>query len=358
MAMMKKLKPLLPVPFLLSGAVALSTITTRTQWQDELLLAAKPLAPTPFSEALATLERDGVVRIDGRSVDPDLCTALRDKILGEVGKDYGMSDKKYIPGTRLRFDDPIDLAFGGDARHDLLLPLHNFPQLQPVLQSATSQLEPLLQAAAESLLPRLHRSESSSSSSSEGLEVVEVASLIVRPGSAHQQFHGDYRRFHQADKGEEPLENTKARTGKLPPRLVTFVALQDVPTKEHGATGFVTGTNNAEAHALVYEGQGIGVNEESSDKEIDAALKARKSILDVSSKGVVTASGFCKGDMLIYDASVLHWGGANSVPNNDRSILYFGVAHPGAALMCCDKPQMEGYEMVPPIMLKDVATRQ
>ena len=349
------IKPLIVAAFLLSEVVALSTITTRTQWQDELLLTAKPLAPTPFSAALATLERDGVVRIDGRSVDPDLCTALRDKILGEVGKDHGMSDKKYIPGTRLRFDDPIDLAFGGDARHDLLLPLHNFPRLQPVLQSATSQLELLLEAAAKSLLPRLHGS-GSSQSSPEGLEVVEVASLIVRPGSAHQQFHGDYRRFHQADKEEEPLENTKARMGKLPPRLVTFVALQDVPTKEHGATGFVTGTNNAEAHALVYEGNGIGVNEESSDKEVDAAIKARKSILDVSSQGVVTASGFCKGDMLIYDASVLHWGGANSVPNNDRAKLYFGVAHPGAALMCCDKPQMDGYEMVPPIMLRDVAT--
>lgn len=139
-----------------AGVLGLATMLSRLEWQDELFKTAAPLAPTPFSQALDTLQRDGVVRIDGRSVDPDLCSTLREDILGEMGKDYGVSDKKYVPGTRLRFEDPVDITFGGDARHDLLLPLNNFPALQPVLCSAASQLEPLLRAAADGLLPRLH----------------------------------------------------------------------------------------------------------------------------------------------------------------------------------------------------------
>lgn len=199
-----------------------------------------------------------------------------------------------------------------------------------------------------------HVSTGGEDGSGKDLELVEVASLIVRPGSSHQQFHGDYRRFKQIGEGEEPFSNTEARMGKLPPRLVTFVALQDVPTKEHGSTGFVTGTNNAQAHEFVYEGQGIGANENSSDEEIAAAMKARESILDISTKGVVAACGFCKGDMLIYDASVLHWGGANSVPNNDRAMLYFGLARQGAAAKLCDTKLITGFDTMPPIMFDDV----
>ena len=347
-------------------------IGTRVEWQDALLQKyARPLVPTPFSEALETLQRDGVVRIDGRSVDPEHCRTLRSKILDEMGKDYtsscgeSMMDKKYVPGTRLRFDAPMDLAFAGDVRHDLLLPLHNnLPELQPVLRSAVSQLESLLESAAESLLPRLHGSSSIMKKQKQqprGLEVVEVASLVVRPGSGHQAFHGDYRRFPQSESTgeEEPLVNTRARMGKLPPRLVSFVALQDVPTNEHGATCFVTGTNNAKAHEIVYAGQGIAASDECNDEQMTAARRNRESILEMSNKahGIRTTAGMRRGDMLIYDASVLHWGGANSVPNNDRAMLYFGVASPGAAAMLCEKPSpsMESFEIVPPVLLEDVS---
>ena len=51
--------------------------------------------------------------------------------------------ERYVPGTRLRFDSSMDLTFGGDVRHDMLLPIDfkddyetNFPELQMVLESA------------------------------------------------------------------------------------------------------------------------------------------------------------------------------------------------------------------------------
>jgi hypothetical protein len=357
------------------SAAASSTCTRQTEWQDDLMQNhAQPLVPTPFSQALETLQRDGVVRIDGRSVDPDLCSALRSKILEETSQSPSTSmdimDKKYVPGTRLRFDVAMDLAFGGDVRHDLLLPLYNnCPELPPVLRSAASKLEPLLVAAADSLLQRLYGSSASASEleggSTSNLEVVEVGSLLVRPGSGHQAMHGDYRRFHnghnpqqQQQAEEEPMANTQARMETLPPRLVCFVALQDVPTNQHGATGFVTGTHTSEAHELVYgTGQGITAKQDDPQK-IEVANRNRQAILDLSmqqASGVRMTEGMGRGDMLVYDASVLHWGGANSVPHNDRAMLYFGVALPGAAAMLSGKPSkvMESFEIVPPLLLQD-----
>ena len=44
------------------------------------------------------------------------------------------------------------------------------------------------------------------------------------------------------------------------------------------------------------------------------------------------------GDALMYDASVLHFGSANSVADNDRVVLYFGVSRGGAAAKCAGPP--------------------
>jgi hypothetical protein len=373
-----------------------AAFTTRLEWQDNLLQSAKPLEPTPLSDALSTLQRDGVVRIDGQSasVDPLMCANLRRKILEELtsgdsrwesnnGKTSVVSDMTYVPGTRLRFSEPIDVAFG-ISRHDLLLPLANtehWPEVQPVLQSAVRQLQTFLVDAVNQILPRLHGSSTEDNDNDHNLEIVEVASLLSRPGSQHQQVHGDYRRFHHSpslsvgdddidttckttntNHEEEPFANTQERMGKLPPRLVIFVALQDIPTKEHGSTVFVTGTHTAQAHEWVYEGQGIEMREDSNLKAVAAATNARLSILDLSltnATGVVTASQFNCGDMLVYDASVLHWGGPNSVPDNDRAILYFGVAHPGAAAMLSGEETETlrgmGFHIAPPVVMQDVA---
>jgi hypothetical protein len=144
--------------------------TTIASWEDELLKKSKPLIPAPpsISECLHVLKQDGVVRLNPSKffVNKDLCTKLRHQILNEMNKkpsppvsaaaatvnngstnDNKMKKKKkkerYVPGTRLRFDSSMDLTFGGDVRHDMLLPIDfkddydtNFPELQMVLESS------------------------------------------------------------------------------------------------------------------------------------------------------------------------------------------------------------------------------
>ena len=61
-----------------------------------------------------------------------------------------------------------------------------------------------------------------------------------------------------------------------------------------------------------------------------------------------------RGDMLIYDASVLHWGAANSIPKNDRAIFYFGVSKLGSAARLDVGPKLKGFETIPPILLQDI----
>jgi len=340
------------------------------RWEEELLGIAKPLSPAPPSlhESLEILKRDGVVRLnrDAFSVDETLCGVLRDRILCKIESPRNnnfegqrKSDfKNYVPGTRLRpGKGAMDLTFGGDARHDILLPLRddNFPQVQPVLESAASQLEPLLLMATDQLLPRLHGMTEMSLSSNENdnilaAELVEVGCLLVRRGSFHQSVHGDYRRYTEANQNgnqEEPLTNTQARERKVPPRIVTFVALQDIPSDQHGPTGFITGTHNSQAHGLLYR-------ESTTIHELSSKAKSRKRILESSTSGVRTTRGFRRGDMLIYDASVLHWGGANSIPKNDRAIFYFGVSNLGSAARLAMGPKLKGFATIPPILLQDI----
>jgi len=403
---------------------------THTQycWEEELLKVAKPLsiAPPTIDESLQTLKRDGVVRLNSSKfrIDENLCIALRNRILKEMTEPTPMTAKttkkkkeRYGPGTRLRYDSPpMDLKFGGDVRHDMLLPIHcnnnNMTDddeddnndntndekddwkriLQPVLKSAVSQLEPLLLQAANELLPRLHGSNSIIRSSSscggddsddsvevekEGdrchlsAELVEVAALIVRNGSGHQEVHGDYRRFgddnedanettssNKKDKKveidtEESFEHTHKRSGKMPPRIVTFVALQDIPSNEYGATGFITGTHTSQGHELIY------YNHDNDGKESEKQKRQRQQdiIEKLSTNGVRTTGGFQCGEMLCYDASVLHWGGKNSIPQNDRVILYFGISQIGAAtIISQSQPSLPSnmFEIVAPILVQDM----
>jgi len=351
-----QIKPCLLILFIAVPTCHAFSATAPTQldnFQDRLLQNSQPLEPTFLDDALTTLERDGVVRIQTQ-VPPALCTNLRQRIMDEIksgDSNWNVNsasspeeDKKFIPGTRLRFSLPMDLAFAGDARHDLLLPLTNnleWSQLTPVLQSVVGQLLPFYCQSVERMLPRF-----SHDSNAENIELVELASLVSRPGNSHQPLHGDYRRFHDALLDSmEPQEHTQQRRGKLPPRLVTFVALQDVPSIQHGATGFLTGTHNVQAHQWMYEG------DQNENEDL---------LLNQLSNGVRTASGFQCGDILVYDASVLHWGGANSVPNNDRTMLYFGVARSGAAEHLSVDEEVDmmvanmGFEQVSPVLLRDL----
>lgn len=354
-----------------------SSLPTLLEWQDEVFGSALSLQPTPLKQAGATLARDGVVRIASEDVSicKEQCKELRLDILKVVDDgnskwgDSNSAKKKdecnrFVPGTRIRFEQPIDLAFAGDARHDVLLPLDTWPVLKAVLGAAVGQLqESLFVPAAQLLLPRLEND----SQEHDNLELVEVAALLSRPGSRHQDAHGDYRRFVDHVDTTEPHEYTQQRVGKLPPRLVCFVALQDVPTKRHGATAFLTGTHNAQAHDLVYgeNNNNLGLQVATKTENDKAACTAvedkRRELLDLSGRnaqGAVTSHGFKCGDLLVYDASVLHWGGANSQPENDRIMFYFGVARPGAAARVAEGlGDNQGLlEATPPVLLKDVAT--
>jgi hypothetical protein len=215
------------------------------------------------------------------------------------------------------------------------------------------------------MLPRLHGSISGNAingnlENGPSAEVVEVASLIVRNGSGHQSVHGDYRRFRDGDdeneKKEESIQNTNLRIGKMPPRIVVFVALQDIPSNEYGATGFITGTHNSQAHGLIY-GRG-DIDDTNSKNDDDLRKKARQDLIldNVSTNGVRTTAGFKCGEILIYDASVLHWGGKNSIENNDRCMLYFGVARSGSpAILDQDQPlPLDQFEVIPPVLLQDI----
>ena len=100
---------------------------------------------------------------------------------------------------------------------------------------------------------------------------------MARPGANHQAAHCDFRRG---------LTTHDTHLDRLPPRLVTFLYLQDTPTLRHGPTIFLPGTNTAAAHERFYSSEGAG-----DATAVAATLNA--------------------GDAVVYDASVLHFGSAN-----------------------------------------------
>jgi hypothetical protein len=159
-------------PTVAAVAAAATAITddTKYSWEAELFKKSKPLvqAPPSISDSLEVLKRDGAVRLNSSKffVDESLCSKLRIQILNEMNNKAPLSssannangvngDKKkkkerYVPGTRLRFDSSMDITFGGDVRHDMLLPIdfdsnednedndneQHFPELRQVLESA------------------------------------------------------------------------------------------------------------------------------------------------------------------------------------------------------------------------------
>ena len=120
----------------------------------------------------------------------------------------------------------------------------------------------------------------------------------------------------------------------MPPRLVTFIYLQPVDTRFHGPTVFLPGTANAAAHGRV----------------LDRSGRMRPGSLDGrESEWMATVNA---GDAVIYDASVLHYGAANTVEGNDRMVFYFGISRSGHASQCAG-PTPEGWEPADPVMLWD-----
>lgn len=368
--------------------------------EEAFVQGGRPLLATPNdSRASEVLKKSGVVRING-VLDPDLCLRTRQRIL-ELTKAIDAAntdDLSFVPGTRLRFEKAVQLPMDGKGttmwtRNDVLLPLED-DLVANALRNACCKLENVLSDGAVSNLP---------GDAASGLELVELAALIARSGAGHQMLHADFRRDEDFSKtiaalggqplttsavavaeddlgiGEDiwaaleadtipntatpppsgvapaapsaPLGKDETKTnpfGQMPPRLVTFIYLQGVPTSEHGATVFLPGTANAEAHDKHLGSRGP---ETSSPKETSPQRAVPKPVGLLRLKDVGLASSpyapppppgpspvpgaviatLNTGDAVVFDASVLHFGGANSVPDNDRVLLYFGFARNGAA---------------------------
>ena len=368
-----------------------------------------PLLATPNDgRASEALKKLGIVRIDG-VLDPALCPLIRQRILDLTGNITAANtdDLAFVPGTRLRFESAVQLPMDGEGttlwtRNDVLLPLED-DLVAEALRLASCKLQTVLADGAASNLQ---------GDVASGLELVELAALIARSGAANQMLHADFRRDEDfvtiASKGGRPLpsadedaardnmvqvaavdddsfgigediwsmlgdvagppdapapaetgataptatsEKETNAFGQMPPRLVTFIYLQDVPTAQHGATIFLPGTANAEAHAkhLGRGGEGKQPPEEVKPEVATAPMKAPallrlKDLPSASayavpppplaappaSAGAVIAN-LRAGDAVVFDASCLHFGGANSVPDNERVVLYFGFARDGAA---------------------------
>lgn len=386
---------------------------TTEEWQTSLAATSLPLQPTALSEGARVLRSHGVARFNGL-VDPAACTALRSLVLdlladakaaqdappstrndsAVVGPAGGPApsvpkDPAYVPGTRVRFAEAIDVGFA-PARHDLLLPLGH-PTVAHALAEAARALQPVL-AAAAAQLPRVHQPAeldqqlAGTLEEGEGLEVVELAALLARPGARHQNLHGDYQRLlpDLGDGAPEGPAEWAQRQGKLPPRLVCFVCLQAVPTVRHGGTLFLPGTHTHAAHQLLYGGRALAIRGDPTPEATAEVAAARAALLacvnpaaaegkallgadkasaagtgeggpDLGGGPAVCAALGC-GDCLVYDASVLHWGGANAVAGFQRAVLYFGVSVPGAAAsLALGEPVPAGSVQVAPVRLRDVA---
>lgn len=262
------------------------------------------------SLAAFQLVNEGVCRINN-VVSASMCSELREHVLqmsqDRATKNASVQDLRNIPGTRLRFSEAIPLPL--NQRTDLLLPIED-TIVNSVLQKLASELGATLEAGAE-ILPGV---KSRDRNGVLELELVEAACLISETGATNQNLHADFRR-------DDP--NAEVR---LPPRLVTFLYVQDTPTVSHGPTIFVPNTNNQVSHSSYFRDSG----------SLDTSL-ARCATL-------------CAGDVAIYDASVLHFGSANSVPGNRRVVLYFGVGLKNSAALVSNDSSIK-LENLEPISL-------
>ena len=264
----------------------------------------------------------GVCRLNG-VLSHDDCDRIRDFVVSSLERPpprpsaSAIIPQASIPDTRLNCGmDPILLPL--NHRTDMLLPLKD-NLVEETLQKLIEELGPIYNQAVPVLLPMTKARQSQSNQSQrerdESIHLLEAASLISECGATHQQMHADFRRdlAHQAS--------------RLPPRIVTFLYLQDCPTKDHRPTMFLPRTNTLEAHEL-----------HQKSHQIPAGTVPMAALLS-------------KGDVAIYDASVLHFGSANKVPGNTRAVLYFGVGYGGDQTVQSRIIDDKGHTFLPPVTL-------
>lgn len=324
--------------------------------EERLARHAEPLVAAASREAASeALCRDGVVRID-HVLDEATCATLKCHIakLAAAASDpesqrwavwMGAADNRYVPGSRVRLADTVVDVLTAE-RADVLLPLED-AVIADALRTAATSVQTVIHGAISALPAHVagHAGAGADADANpENIEIVECGALYARPGAEHQALHADYRRGNVlVTKGVGVGGTSNATPEKdvnqavkpsMPPRLVCFVYLQDVPTHKHGPTVFLPGTANAATHSQVFD--------------IDGAVRAGS----LEGREAERAALCSAGDAVIYDASVLHYGSANTVPGNERLVFYFGVSRAGHAQHCAGPP-VEGWEASAPVRFWD-----
>jgi ectoine hydroxylase-related dioxygenase (phytanoyl-CoA dioxygenase family) len=250
-------------------------------------LASVAAAGLDEDEACALLHEHGCLVVTG-VVPEDACACARQYIDARLHDALtacgATTTSSYPPGYFTDTESHVDAAayhFGDilapPHRRDLKLPLD--PPVRACLFPALRALQPVL---ANTLTP--------------DAELVELSSIVADFGAAAQRLHPD-----------TPFsENGFGNHCSL---LTVFVALQDVDSKEMGATEICPGTHTREAHV---------------------ALNARTRDEFFREKALVDA-GFCEpaavllraGDCLVMDSRCIHRGGENRDERKRRRVLLY-----------------------------------
>lgn len=340
------------MPLLVAIGIVIAS-AGRLRLEDRLVQKAGVLHaavnPTASLQVAGVARVDNVLSSDACAVLKQHILTLRDQAVAPTAQRWavwmGAADSRYIPGSRVRFSSALEERLTPQ-RSDVLLPLES-GLVADALRTACARLKPVLAEAVAALpLTAVDKAASQNgiaSTSSQQLteiELVECGAIIARPGSAHQAVHADFRRDNVMVMGTSPPvlpgaaeRSSAAERPNMPPRVVTFVYLQDTPTADHGPTCFLPGTANAAAHAQMFSESG-GMRPGSLDGCVSELATVRA------------------GDAVVYDASVLHFGTANTVAGNERVVLYFGLSRGGHAAECAG-PTPEGWEPVDPVRFWD-----
>jgi hypothetical protein len=218
----------------------------------------------------------GVVRING-ALSTETCAALRQHVLEEVESTAALYQEALTGATNVNFnvEDYYGIEPGRTCRTDLLLSM-TAPSVATALHQLFHAKTGKLRALYESLV------------TTDGT-FYELASVVTSTGSDRQCIHPDV-----------PFQSTA-------PLYVVFLALQDV-TQAMGPTTFLSGSHTQAANRA-FDNKG---------DEFDSLLSNAQPV----------ESCLSTGDLVVFDARVLHCGNANLDENQQRALFNFSFRDP------------------------------
>jgi hypothetical protein len=206
-----------------------------------------------------------------------------------------------------------------DSRHSTALPLT--PLLYSLLKDSISSMSEFLNTQLPGAAP-----------------LVELSTVIALPGAGFQAIHTDIP-FPKCDRhSNETLI------------LTAMLALTDIK-KAMGPTFMVTASNSRAFHAkhrrgiknnndTIYDSYGDVISYQTMQQDYDDAeadrmyAKAEESSISLSSKDPAWIptdtcyAGLRKGDILLFDAKLFHFGGANTTTDQSRDLLSWSFQKP------------------------------